>query len=448
MEIIFESPEHRRLVDRLPFTETERRHVRHLVLRTRNSKIRDEQVANEILFCRSLESVVLSGVPDTSDKTVTMLAQSAPKLRGLNLAGCRFVTDISVAELVSRTPPIEWLHLSRVVLNDSTVSAVARTFSRLVELELNDNPLLTAISVRDIWSFSRKLRTLKLARCNMLTDQAFPSPYHEDYKGPRQDDEKPLPHRPSTWLDQMPPLILRYSAIELRVLDISYCSQVTDEAVAGIVFHARLLHTLILAGCSKLTDRAVESICILHTHLVVLDLSHIPNLTDYAITKLVRACTSLQHVDVAFCRYLTDMAVFELAGLERLHRLSVIRVHKITDNAIYFLADHAKSLQRLHISYCDRISLKSLHHLLRGIPCLQHLTTTGVPSTRRRGVSRFSEAPSEELEPDQQAVYRVFTGSNIGALCAFLDKETQRRRESEARNIPFMARSDDDMGLY
>lgn len=158
------------------------------------------------------------------------------------------------------------------------------------------------------------------------------------------------------------------------------------------------------------------------------------------------------------------MSVFELAGLENLHRLVLVRVPKLTDNGIYYLGEHARSLERLHLSYCDRISLKAIHHLLRNAPRLNHLTATGVPAARRMGLSRFSdrapkvsgksvgESVSDELlqtlDGDQQSAFRVFSGKNIGALCRFLDKEKRRREQAEAENIPFVARSDDKMDLY
>lgn len=89
------------------------------------------------------------------------------------------------------------------------------------------------------------------------------------------------------------------------------------------------------------------------------------------------------------------MSVFELAGLEKLHRLVLVRVPKLTDNAVYHLGDYARSLERLHLSYCDRVSLKAIHHLLRNAPRLNHLTATGVPSARRMGLSRFSDRAPE-----------------------------------------------------
>lgn len=87
------------------------------------------------------------------------------------------------------------------------------------------------------------------------------------------------------------------------------------------------------------------------------------------------------------------MAVFELAGLANLQRLSLVRVQKLTDNAVFFLAEHAKGLERLHLSYCDRLSLPAVQLLLRKLVNLQHLTATGIPAFKRKGIKRFSDPP-------------------------------------------------------
>jgi F-box and leucine-rich repeat protein GRR1 len=162
------------------------------------------------------------------------------------------------------------------------------------------------------------------------------------------------------------------------------------------------------------------------------------------------------------------MAVFELAGLANLQRLSLVRVQKLTDNAVFFLAEHATELERLHLSYCDRLSLFAVQHLLRKLAKLQHLTATGIPAFRRKGIKRFSDPPpsvsyiididsrlvslnmvvSQSYDSDQQAAFRVFSGANVPALHQFLDKEQLRRRESETKNLKFIPRADDKLDLY
>jgi F-box and leucine-rich repeat protein GRR1 len=90
------------------------------------------------------------------------------------------------------------------------------------------------------------------------------------------------------------------------------------------------------------------------------------------------------------------MSVFELAGLQSLRRLSLVRVHKLTDIGIFSLAEHATRLERLHLSYCDHFSLDAIHLLLRKLDRLQHFTATGIPSLKRIGIQRFS-APAPDV---------------------------------------------------
>ena len=47
-----------------------------------------------------------------------------------------------------------------------------------------------------------------------------------------------------------------------------------------------------------------------------------------------------------------------------MRRLSLVRVHRVTDIAIFALAEHALDLERLNLSYCDALSLDALHLLL------------------------------------------------------------------------------------
>ncbi|KAF9268138.1 RNI-like protein [Marasmius fiardii PR-910] len=433
------------IVDRLPVQEEFRR-VRHLYLtKLPSPRISDDEIARVLVNLPHLEATVLSGVPDVTDRTIVSLAENALNLQEIDLSGCHAVTDVGILDLIAKSLPLQGIRLNNVpLLTDASVSAIAKSTPRLIELELSGLPLLSPVSIRDVWSFSRKLRTLRLANCPLLSDKAFPSPHSDDVE---QQTEKPLPPRPVTWMERLPPLILRHSADNLRVLDLANC-KISDDAVEGIVSHASKIQNLNLSGCSQLTDRALNSICALGSHLDVLLLAHVSNITDRGIVQCARACANLRCLDLAFCRNLSDMSVFELSGLPSLRRLSLVRVHKLTDVAVFALAEHAIGLERLYISYCDHISLEAVHILLKNLKGLQHLAATGIPSLKRQGVHRFSEKAPEDWDEDQRAVFRVFNGNNIEGLRRFLDKEEQRQREAESRNIPFIARSDDSLELY
>jgi F-box and leucine-rich repeat protein GRR1 len=146
-----------RIIDRLPTAEEYRR-VRHLILQRPSEEvpITDDQLATVLDMCPHLETAILSAVPDTTDRTVVLLAERAINLQGINLTGCTEVTDVGVLELTTKSLPLHWIQLNGVTgITDPSVSAIAKTCSRLVELELCDLPLLTPVSVRDVWSFSR-----------------------------------------------------------------------------------------------------------------------------------------------------------------------------------------------------------------------------------------------------------------------------------------------------
>lgn len=292
-----------RIIDRLPATRGESRRVKHLVIEQNpDNQITDEAIVQIIPSCPNLNSIVLSGIPDISDRTIVKLASSALNLQGINLTGCSQVTDVGILELTAKSLPLEWIQLNGVVgITDPSVCAIAKSCSRLVEVELCDLPLLTAVSVRDLWSYSRKLRTLRLARCALLTDKAFPSPSGSitDGPDPTADDEKPLPPSPKTWLEELPPLILRHTAENLRILDLGYCPKITDDAIAGIIAHAPKIQSLVLSGCVALTDDAISSICHLRDNLDTLMMAHVANITDRAIVKLARSCWKLRSADFA-----------------------------------------------------------------------------------------------------------------------------------------------------
>ncbi|XP_006460346.1 hypothetical protein AGABI2DRAFT_184837 [Agaricus bisporus var. bisporus H97] len=373
-----------KVLDRIPNPDEYRR-VRQLILQnTQSLDICDDDLAQALEACPHIETAIFSGASTITDRTVVALAKSATNLQELDLSGCSHVTDVALLEF--KSPPLRSARLNGVVeLTDSSVSAIVKTCAWLVELEVGNLPSLTPLAIRDIWSFARRLRTLRVPNCPLLTDSAFPSAVSDSGSISSQgEDEKPLPHRPNTWLEILPPLILRHKAESLRVLDLTACN-ITDEAIDGVVFHAPRIHSLILTGCSRLTDRALESIARLRDHLDILVLAHVSSITDQGLIKLTRACPNLRCIDVGY------MSAFELAGLAGLRRLSLVRVQKLTDLAVFALAEQATQLERLHLSKC---------------------------------MQRFSESPPTNLGPAQQsAYYRVFTGENILLLRRFLDKE-------------------------
>ena len=57
--------------------------------------------------------------------------------------------------------------------------------------------------------------------------------------------------------------------------------------------------------------------------------------------------------------------MLEVASLPRLEHLGATGLPRLTDQAAFFLAEHAFELEQLHLSYCVRLSLDGVRAVLR-----------------------------------------------------------------------------------
>lgn len=127
---------------------------------------------------------------------------------------------------------------------------------------------------------------------------------------------------------------------------------------------------------------------------------------------------SLHLSNLSGCPQLTDMSVFELSQLPKLRRIGLVRVRRVhlpspalflfrthalvcsfsqvtnlTDSAIHALVERPSSLERIHLSYCENISIDAVHFLLQRLGKLTHLSLTGVPAFRRPDLQKFCRQP-------------------------------------------------------
>ena len=91
--------------------------------------------------------------------------------------------------------------------------------------------------------------------------------------------------------------------------------------------------------------------------------------------------------------------MFELASLPKLRRIGLVRVSNLTDEAIYALAERRSTLERIHVSYCDQISVMAIHFLLQKLHKLTHLSLTGIPSFRQPELQQFCIQPPQVRLP-------------------------------------------------
>ena len=218
----------------------------------------------------------------------------------------------------------------------------------MLEIDLDQCANVSNASITALIRQGRHLRELRVGHCHRLSDHAFLDlPKHVTYDS-------------------------------LRIIDLTACSLLRDDAVEKIIEAAPRLRNIVLAKCREITDRAVLAITKLGKNLHYIHLGHCIQITDNAVIALVRICNRIRYIDLACCQRLTDTSVKQLATLQKLRRIGLVKCQAITDRSIYALAkpphdprhgphpsgsEHRSKtpislLERVHLSYCTNLTIE------------------------------------------------------------------------------------------
>ena len=228
----------------------------------------------------------------------------------------------------------------------------------ILEIDLHNCKQISSASVTALLARLPSLRELRLAHCSRIGDAAF--------------------------LDLPATMVFD----SLRILDLTACDMVGDEAIQRIIPATPRLRNLVLAKCRQITDQSIKAVATLGKNLHYIHLGHCTNLTDQGVMDLVRACNRIRYIDLACCNRLTDRSVQDLAQLPKLRRIGLVKCQNLTDRSIIALAKGATnnarraqeailppgqpgangryqammregpSLERVHLSYCIHLTLQ------------------------------------------------------------------------------------------
>ncbi|BGP45341.1 SCF ubiquitin ligase complex subunit [Rhodotorula kratochvilovae] len=398
-----------------------------------------------------LVALDLTDLPNVDDEVLIALAHNCPKIQGLNLSGCSKITDRGLEAIALGCPLLRRIKLRKCdLLTDIPIILLSLHCPLLLEVDLAFCTSVSSLAVMQLLRTSHALREISLPGCILLDDDAFPDASQLTLLPPAtRDDRDASPLTPSgsaisaadgsgapspspgpdaliTSLSaplarpvplRSPPSFRPFD--HLRYIDVTACAHLTDQSVAGIVKYCPRLRNLMLGKCTRLTDEALYAICGIGKHLHYLHLGHVNNITDAAVTAIARACTRLRYIDLACCSNLTDVSVFELAAnLPRIKRIGLVRVVNITDDAIYSLRART-SLERIHLSYCDNLTVGAVNEMLQALPRVTHLSLTGVSSFRKRALQQFCRAPPKDFNDHQRRSFCVFSGRGVHDLRKF-----------------------------
>ncbi|KAL4965153.1 putative ubiquitin ligase complex F-box protein GRR1 [Aspergillus stella-maris] len=388
----------------IPFSQCNR--IERLTL-TNCRKLTDNGVSDLVTGSRHLQALDVSDLRNLTDHTLFKVAENCHRLQGLNITGCRMVTDDSLIAVSQKCRLLKRLKLNGVAqVTDRAIMSFAHNCPSILEIDLQECKFVTNQSVTTLMTTLQNLRELRLAHCTEIDDSAF--------------------------LD----LPRNISMGSLRILDLTACESIRDDAVERIVGAAPRLRNLVLAKCRFITDRSVWAICKLGKNLHYVHLGHCSNITDAAVMQLVKSCNRIRYIDLACCSRLTDRSVQQLATLPKLRRIGLVKCQLITDSSILALArpipDHSisfSSLERVHLSYCINLTMTGIHALLNSCPRLTHLSLTGVASFLREELTVFCRPAPDEFTRQQREVFCVFSGEGVNLLRDHLNREAAPQRD-------------------
>ncbi|KAL4880106.1 hypothetical protein BJY04DRAFT_219634 [Aspergillus karnatakaensis] len=388
----------------VPFSQCNR--IERLTL-TNCRKLTDNGVSDLIVGSRHLQALDVSDLRSLTDHTLFKVAENCPRLQGLNITGCAKVTDDSLIVVSQQCRMLKRLKLNGVTqVTDNAIMSFAQNCPSILEIDLQECKLVTNRSVTTLMTTLHNLRELRLAHCTEIDDSAI--------------------------LD----LPKNISLGNLRILDLTQCENIRDDAVERIISAAPRLRNLVLAKCRLITDRAVWAICKLGRNLHYVHLGHCSNITDSAVMHLVKSCNRIRYIDLACCGRLTDRSVQQLATLPKLRRIGLVKCQLITDASILALArptsDHSisfSSLERVHLSYCVNLTMDGIHALLNSCPRLTHLSLTGVASFLRDELTVYCREAPPEFTRQQRELFCVFSGDGVNLLRDHLNREAAPQRE-------------------
>ncbi|EQC27731.1 hypothetical protein SDRG_14482 [Saprolegnia diclina VS20] len=351
--------------------------------------------------CMDLRELCLANCGKLTDDSLRAIGLAHPRLTRLELSFCIQLSDFEGFARVSNALNLSILDVSGCRrLKDIGLSALCRKFTKLTSLNLAYCDKITDVGLWAATHNCLELATLNLQELVLLTDKAFTFDHEGD--GRANVAKSLLQHMQTIVLADCKGLsdtaiaYLHHRARSLVSLDVSGCLLATDQMLKYTTFdifngtdvgsHLRVLD---LSFCMQLSSEGLRYIRDRCKHLVTLFLTGCVCVNDDAIIALLRACPRLSRLGLGYCRDVTDAVLFAIADTLWVQVLSLTRCGKITDAGVTALATQCNGLAALTVASCKRLTDASMAALLEHCPKLLELDVAYCPHITSNALAPF-----------------------------------------------------------
>lgn len=237
----------------------------------------DESITALANNCPNLLEIDVVNCSITNDSLIAIFTHCR-ELRELKVNQCQFINDFGFIKsplLSSPTPgyydQLRILDLTNVVMiTDKTVDCITQAAPKIRNLILNKCGNITDQSVYHISRLGRYLHYIHLGSCRHISDEAV--------------------------------IHLASKCTRIRYIDLASCHKLGDETVIALATLPKLKR-IGLVKCTRITNRAILALTRNARTSVSLErihLSYCDQLTAQAISNLVMHCKRLTHLSLSF----------------------------------------------------------------------------------------------------------------------------------------------------
>ncbi len=325
--------------------------------------------------CRNLEYFSLEGCRIDRSSVHYFLLRN-PRLMHINLSGMKGLGNSALKIIAQNCPQLEHLNISWCQNVDSRgLIRVVQSCSRLKDLRagevkgFDDQALLLELFNRNT------LERLFVDHCVELDDEAL-----QILIQGVEPEIDPLTERPVV------------SPRNLRHLDLSRCSQLTDKGVKCLAGNVPKLCGLQLSYCEELTDDALTGILESTPHMTHLNLEEVDHLSNSTLQNLAKSpcAQNLLHLNISYCENLGDSGMLHvIKSCPKLHTVFMDNT-RVSDLVLTEAAAQIRIRDRINPLTTMSPPIVGLHLVV--YDC-QNVTWTGV----REILSRNTEANRHEV---------------------------------------------------
>ena len=148
----------------------------------------------------------------------------------------------------------------------------------------------------------------------------------------------------------------------LIYLSLPNCWRITSVGI-GHVARMKSLRELHLHNCQSIDDECVRLLSEAESQITILDLSRNCKIGDIALKYLGESQLPIQELSLACCG-ITDEGIQHLVKQRKtLKRLSIFGCEKITDNSLRLIAEKLPSLEYIELSQSRVVTQEGIQHM-------------------------------------------------------------------------------------